>query len=177
MDSLDQYAPGPANVARVRKNGEKWTLILVRDLRHAPDMVWAALTDCEHVREWAPFDVTGDLELEGSTVNLTWSGTGNTSVVRVTRVQAPNSLEFGDIRWELDSIGAGTRLTLWHKIDPRYISWGAAGWHICFDVLERMLDGNPISRIAGADAMKLAGWKRLTSEYAKQFETGASSAN
>jgi uncharacterized protein YndB with AHSA1/START domain len=170
MDSVNQYTPGPASEAGVRKNGEKWTLILVRDLRHAPDMVWAALTDCGQVREWAPFDVTGNLEREGSTVSLTWSGTGNTSVVRVTRVQAPNTLEFGDIRWELEPIGAGTRLTLWHNIDRRYISWGAAGWHICFDVLERMLSGNPISRIAGADAMKLEGWKKLTAEYQKQFE-------
>lgn len=173
MESPVQYAPGPASEARVRKNGEKWTLILVRDLRHAPEMVWEALTDCEQVREWAPFDVTGDLESEGSTVSLTWTGTGNTSVVNVTRVDVPHTLEFGDIRWELESIGSGTRLTLWHNIDRRYISWGAAGWHICFDVLERMLNGNPMSRIAGADAMKLEGWKRLTAEYAKQFETSA----
>ena len=170
MDSLDQYTPGPAHEARVRKNKEKWTLILVRDLRHAPGMVWEALTDCKQVREWAPFDVTGDLKREGATVSLTWTGTGNTSVVRVSRVEPSHALEFGDIRWELEPIGAGTRLTLWHNIDPRYISWGAAGWHICFDVLERMLSGNPISRIAGVDAMKLEGWKRLTAEYQKQFE-------
>ena len=170
MNGLDQYAPGPASEARVRKNGDKWTLILVRDLRHPPGMVWAALTDQEQVREWAPFDVTGDLESAGSTVSLTWRGTGNTSVVNVTRVEAPHVLEFGDIRWELEPIGGGTRLTLWHVIDRRYISWGAAGWHICFDVLDRMLAGNPISRIAGADAMKLEGWKRLTAEYQKQFE-------
>lgn len=173
MGGFDQYTPGSASAAQVRKGGDKWTLILVRDLRHAPEMVWAALTDTGEVREWAPFDVTGDLESEGSTVSLTWTGTGNTSVVRVTRVNVPHTLEFGDIRWELEPIGSGTRLTLWHKIDRRYISWGAAGWHICFDVLERLLDGNPISRIAGADAMKLEGWKRLTAEYAKQFETVA----
>ena len=170
MESPEQYTPGPASQVQVRKNGEKWTLILVRDLRHPPAMVWDALTDCEQLCEWAPFDVSGDLKSERSTVSLTWTGTGNTSVVRVTRVHAPHTLEFGDIRWELDPISAGTRLTLWHKIDRRYISWGAAGWHICFDVLERMLAGNPMSRIAGGDAMKLEGWKRLTAEYAKQFE-------
>jgi hypothetical protein len=38
----------------------------------------------------------------------------------------------------------GTRLTLWHNIDRRFISWGTAGWHICFDVLERLLAGKPI---------------------------------
>ena len=43
-------------------------------------------------------------------------------------------------------------LTLWHSIDRRFISWGAAGWHICFDVLDRLLAGEPIGRIVGAEA-------------------------
>jgi hypothetical protein len=74
-----------------------------------------------------------------------------------------------DIRWELEASGGGTRLTLWHNIDRRFISWGAAGWHICFDVLERLLAGEPIGRIVGAEAMKFGGWQRLNAEYAKQF--------
>jgi uncharacterized protein YndB with AHSA1/START domain len=49
-----QYAPGPASGAQVRKDGEKWTLILVRELRHSPEKVWQALTDPVHLREWAP---------------------------------------------------------------------------------------------------------------------------
>jgi hypothetical protein len=88
---------------------------------------------------------------------------------RVTRADAPEVLEYGDIRWELEAFGSGTRLTLWHNIDRRFISWGAAGWHIAFDVLDRLLSGNPIGRIVGADAMKFAGWKRLVAEYAKLF--------
>jgi len=35
---------------------------------------------------------------------------------------------------------------------------GAAGWHICFDVLERLLAGRPIGRIVGAEALKFGGW-------------------
>ena len=46
---------------------------------------------------------------------------------------------------------------------------GAAGWHICFDVLDRLLGGAPIGRIVGPDAMKFGGWQRLNAEYAKQF--------
>ena len=37
--------------------------------------------------------------------------------------------------------GGGTRLTLWHNIDRRFIAMGAAGWHICLDVLDRLLAG------------------------------------
>ena len=46
---------------------------------------------------------------------------------------------------------------------------GAAGWHICFDLLERLLAGQPIGRIVGVEAMNFGGWQRLNAEYAEQF--------
>jgi hypothetical protein len=93
----------------------------------------------------------------------------------VRRAAAPNVLEFGwggnDMRWELEDFGGGTRLTLWHNIDRRFISMGAAGWHICFDVLDRFLSGTPVGRMVGPDAMKFAGWPRLLGEYTKLLGT------
>ena len=169
MTTREQYTPGPASGAQVRKGGEKWTLILVRELRHSPEKVWQALTDPAQVREWAPFVADGSLGTAGATVSLTWVGTGRPQATTVTRADAPEVLEYGDIRWELEPSGGGTRLTLWHNIDRRFISWGAAGWHISLDVLDYLLSGNPIGRIAGGDAMKFAGWQRLNAEYAQQF--------
>ena len=61
MTDREQYTPGPASGAEVRKDGEKWTLILVRELRHPPAMVWQALTDPAHLSEWAPFDADRNL--------------------------------------------------------------------------------------------------------------------
>jgi hypothetical protein len=170
MIEPESYTPGPARGAQVRKDGEKWTLILVRELRHAPEKVWLALTGPDHLREWAPFVVDGSLGTAGATVNLTWVGNPTPMKTTVTRADPPRLLEYGDIRWELEATGVGTRLTLWHSIDRRFVSWGAAGWHICFDVLDHLLNGTPIGRIAGADSMKYAGWKQLTVEYAKQFD-------
>jgi uncharacterized protein YndB with AHSA1/START domain len=171
-----QYAPGPAIGAQVRKDGEKWTLILVRELRHSPEKVWQALTDPAHRREWAPFEADGSLGTVGTTVKLTTVGTPTPQVseTTVTRADAPKVLEYdwgSKIRWELEAFGGGTRLTLWHNIDRRFISMGAAGWHICFDVLDRLLSGTPIGRIVGGEAMKF-GWQRLNAEYAKQFGIG-----
>ena len=176
MLDREQYTPGPASGAQVEKHGDRWTLILVRELRHSPEKVWQALTDPAQVREWAPFVVDGNLGMVGSTVKLTWVGNPTTPIdTKVTRADAPRMLEYGDIRWELEATGSGTRLTLWHSIDRRFVTWGAAGWHISFDVLDRFLAGDPIGRIAGADAMKFAGWQRLVGEYAKQF--GAEAPN
>ena len=165
-----QYAPGPAGSAQVRKDGEKWTLILVRELRHPPEKVWRALTDRAHLRAWAPFDVDGDLDTVG-TVKLTWVGAPAPIETTVTRADSPRVLEYNDIRWELEPLSTGTRLTMWHSIDRRYVSWGAAGWHISFDVLDRFLAGEPTKRIVGPEAMKVEGWQKLVAEYARQFET------
>src|SRR6266404_642101 len=72
MSDREQYTPGPASGARVKKEGaqkdkDKWTLILVRELRHSPEKVWQALTDPAHLREWAPFVVDGSLGTVGTT--------------------------------------------------------------------------------------------------------------
>src|SRR5580765_7915931 len=123
MIDLAQYTPGPASGAQIRKEeGENWTLILVRELRHSPEQVWQALTDPAHLREWAPFDADGSLARVGTTVKLTAVGapTPQVSETTVTRAEAPRLLEYNwggnDIRWELEASGGGTRLTLWHDI-------------------------------------------------------------
>ena len=169
-----QYAPGAAFGAEVRKDGDRWTLVLVRELRHPPAKVWTALTDPMHLREWAPFDADRNLGRIG-TATLTTVGAPvpQVSETQVKRADPPRLLEFSwgaqDLRWELEPLGGGTRLTLWHNINRGFISMGAAGWHICFDVLDRLLLGQPIGRIVGADALQFGGWQRLNAEYAEQF--------
>jgi uncharacterized protein YndB with AHSA1/START domain len=175
MTERDPYTPGPARGAQIRKDGETWTLILVRELRHAPEKVWQALTDPVHLREWAPFDADTSLGTVGTTVKLTTvnAPTPHVTETHVRRADAPKVLEYdwggNELRWKLEALGGGTRLTLWHNIDRRFISMGAAGWHICLDVLDRFLGATPIGRAVGPDAMKIDGWQRLHAEYTKQF--------
>jgi uncharacterized protein YndB with AHSA1/START domain len=105
----EQYTPGPANVAQVQRDGDKWTLVLVKELRHSPEKVWQAITDPVHLREWAPFDADGNLDTVGATVKLTWVATAQATETKVTQADPPNLLEYGDIRWELEALGGGTR--------------------------------------------------------------------
>ena len=111
----------------------------------------------------------------GVRVQLTTVGSyqSQTTETEVTQADAPRLLEYkwgdSDIRWELEPTAQGTRLTQWTKIDRRYISMGAAGWHICFDVLDHLLSGAPIGRLVGSDALQFEGWQRLNAEYATQF--------
>ena len=176
MIAREQYTPGPASGARIAsREGESWTLVLVRQLRHSPAKVWTALTDPAHLREWAPFDSDGNLAAEGRTVRLTTVGAPTLLVTEttVTRADPPRELVYNwggnDMRWELEPHDGGTRLTLWTSIDRRYIAIGAAGWHVCFDVLDHLLGGTPLGRMAGMEVMKFDGWQRLAVEYKKQF--------
>ena len=175
MTVSEQYSLGPANIAHVEKDGDNWTLVLVRNLRHAPEKVWQAITDPAQLREWAPFDADRSLNAAGVKVKLTTVGAPGPHVTEtvITRADAPRLLEYTwggfDMRWQLEAAAGGTRLTLWTNIDRRFIAMGAAGWHLCFDVLDHLLSGNPLGRIVGPDAMKFEGWQRLHAEYAKQF--------
>src|SRR6185295_5734758 len=146
-------------------------LVLVRELAHPPSKVWTAITDPEHLREWAPFDSDRNLDAVG-TAMLTTVGAPSPHVTetKVKRAEAPKLLEYnwggGDVRWELEAAGGGTRLTLWASINRGFISMGAAGWHICLDVLDHLLGGDPLGRMAGMEVMKFDGWQRLNAEYA-----------
>lgn len=170
----DDYQPGAAADAEARSDGSRWTLVFVRQLRHPPSKVWLVLTDPDHMRRWAPFDADRNLGSKG-TVRLTLVG-GDTEKVfesEVRQVEAPRLLEYtwGDdlLRWELETIESGTRLTLRHTLDER--SWlpkVAAGWHICLDVAERALAGSPIGRILALEAKRF-GWERLNADYAELF--------
>lgn len=174
MSHRDRYKPGPASGAKIHKQADEWTLVLVRDLKHPPEKVWKALTDPNHLREWAPFDADRNLGSVG-TAQLTTVGAPKQMVseTRVKRADPFTALEFTwgeqDIRWELEAQGTGTRLTLWHNINRNFIAMGAAGWHICLDVLDHHLSETPLGRIVGPEAMAFEGWQRLHAEYKQQF--------
>jgi uncharacterized protein YndB with AHSA1/START domain len=176
MTARDEYTPGPAAGVQIRKSeAENWELIVVRELRHPPEKVWQAITDPAHLREWSPFDADTSLATEGAKVKLTTVNAPQLYVTETTVIRAdePHFLEYtwgaNPMRWELERTAIGTRLTLWTAINRRFISMGAAGWHICLDILDRLLAGTPIGRLVGADTMKISGWQNLTNEYAQQF--------
>jgi len=174
--STVEYMPGHAAGARIDKDGEKWTLVIVRELKHSPERVWSALTDPAQLSQWAPYDADGSLAVAGATVNFTTIGAPKEHIVatEIKRAVAPRVLEFewggGPFRWELEPHGAGTKLTLWANINKQFIAMGAAGMHVCLDVMDRMLDGDPIGRMVGPALMQNQEWQRLHKEYAELLD-------
>ena len=88
MTDREQYSPGPAGGAQIEKDGENWTLVLVKELRHPPEKVWQALTDPANLREWAPFEADTNLCTAGITVRLTTVGAPTPQVTETTVTRA-----------------------------------------------------------------------------------------
>jgi uncharacterized protein YndB with AHSA1/START domain len=165
------FEPGPLAEADCHASGDRWTLVFVRDLRHSPEKVWAALTEPARLREWSPYTADRDLGGVGdATLTMIDGDVSEDLPAFVRHAEPPTLLEYtsGDnvMRWELVATDHGTRLTLRHTVEDReWIPKVAAGWHLCLVVAEHLLDGHPIGPIRGEEALNY-GWKELHDAYA-----------
>ena len=160
--------------ASVVPDGDRWTLIFIRELRRPPEQVWPALTDPERLDRWAPFTAARDLGTPGeTTLTMVDGGERTPMAATVRRAEPPHLLEYtwgGDLlRWELEPTAGGTRLTLRHTLaDEGVEAMVAAGWHLCVDTLERLLAGEQTVAVRG-EAAREHGWEELRDRYAKMF--------
>jgi uncharacterized protein YndB with AHSA1/START domain len=154
--------------------GDRWTLVFVRELRHPRDKVWKALTDPDHLDAWSPFRPDRDLGTTGpATLAMVDGAESADTTATITTAEPPALLEYrwdeDLLRWELDEIDGGTRLTLRHTVQAEgWLPKVAAGWHICLDVADRLLAGDPVPVIRGNEAKKF-GWQELADAYAAKL--------
>lgn len=166
------YTPTPLAPVTAEIKEERSTLIFHRNFRQSPEKVWEALTDPKQLAEWAPYISDRNLATEGSaTLIMTDGMLEETFPATVTRAIPPSLLEYdwssGLLVWELTPQGEGTHLTLRHTVKtPDWLPKVAAGWHMCLDVMEKLLGGHPIGRIVGKESMDY-GWGSLHEAYAK----------
>jgi uncharacterized protein YndB with AHSA1/START domain len=172
------FDPGELAPVDVSPSQDRWTLVFVKELRHPPEKVWAALTEPAQLSRWAPYTADRNLGDTGDAMLRMIDGDKMSDLPgSVNRADPPLLLEHtwgGDLlRWELVPTDTGTRLTLRHTVDDR--DWApkvAAGWHLCLVVAERLLDGRPIPPVRGAEAKKF-GWDELHGRYAEKLADDA----
>jgi uncharacterized protein YndB with AHSA1/START domain len=164
-------APQPITTER---DGDRWTLVFVRDLRHPPEAVWAALTDPAQLQAWAPFRPDRALATPGDATFVMVDGEHEeATAASVQLADAPRVLQYdwaGDLlRWELEPVERGTRLTLRHTVQSQeWVPRVAAGWHLCLDVADRLLAGDPVDAVVGRAAIDHGG-DELRAAYAAQL--------
>jgi uncharacterized protein YndB with AHSA1/START domain len=169
------WQPTPLAPVEAEPDADRWTLIFVREFRHPREKVWAALTDPAQLDAWSPFRADRNLADTGpATLTMVDGETEVPMDATVLRAEPPALLEYtwdkDLLRWELaEAETGGTRLTLRHTVVAEaWIPKVAAGWHLCFDVAEHLLDGDPVPTVRGQAAMEY-GWQGLHDQYAAKL--------
>jgi len=165
--------PREGNLERV---DDRWRLRFVRMLPHAPEKVWRALTEEEHLAAWFPTTIEGEFR-KGAPLRFRFRGDeALPESGEVIECDPPRVLEFTwgfsgeeddrpeQSRIELVPEGDGCRLTFLTTYDRVGKSArDAAGWHLCLDQLEAHLAGAPST---GSSPEQ---WKPLNRRYAERF--------
>ena len=168
---LEDYKPSaPAEVECITESRQA-ALVFVRQLRHPPAKVWSAMTERTKIPKWAPYEPDRNLDALGPvSLKMIDGSTPEYYASEVLEIEEGRLLVYSwgsdnTLRWELEGNADGTRLTLRHTVqDERWITPSAAGWHMCLDFAEILMDGYAIGPVLAETAMKY-GWEELARHY------------
>jgi uncharacterized protein YndB with AHSA1/START domain len=159
-----------------RSEEGRWSLRFERRLPQAPEKVWHALTEEEHLAAWFPTTIEGELR-EGAELQFRFRGEeAPPTRGEMLTYDPPRVMEFTwgqtgeDVdqpertRFELVPEGSGSRLTMTTTYDQVGKSArDAAGWHICLDGLEGHVAGESV------DERAHERWRPLNRRYTEKF--------
>jgi uncharacterized protein YndB with AHSA1/START domain len=155
------------------KDGQS-VLSFERRLDHAPERVWRAVTEAEHLRAWFPTTIDGDRRAGGA-LRYRFENEPELPPMdgEMVRFDPPLVLEFtwgpDRLRIELVPDGDGTRLILTDVLEEHgKAARDGAGWHECLDLLASHLDDAPPPWKAGER------WSAVHPEYVERFGEAAS---
>lgn len=159
--------------ASLTESDGHYSLSLERRLAHSPQKVWRVLMEKELLHQWFPAHVVGEWEV-GAALRFEFhhgEGDGLSDEElrgEVVTVEPERLLEF---RWgkhllrcELIADGEGCRLLFSEDIEDA--SWGArnaAGWELCLENLELILQG------ASAATLVADVWRERFAHYVEVF--------
>lgn len=121
-----------------------------RVVMHPGEEVWAYLTENGKLQRWFPELSVEDLK-EGGLIKFDF-GNGTFEEMRITALEPGAVLAYtwadDHVRFELYPVPGGCRLTLIEtirRITP-HTPKDLAGWHVCLDVVQALLDGRTLDR-------------------------------
>lgn len=171
---LEDYKPSTPAKISCRSDGETSTLVFERRFSHPPERVWRALTAKEQIPKWAPYGPDRDLDTVGpASLHMNDGSEPPDYDISVDEVVPGKLLRhswgLSVLEWQLEASDNGTRLILNHSVpNPEWVTSAAAGWHLCFDFVELLMNGiefGPIVPVSGEAAMAY-GWEKLARHYA-----------
>ncbi|UJL47002.1 SRPBCC family protein [Virgibacillus sp. NKC19-16] len=149
-------------IATIDKLGEVPTAVYERQINYPVDDVWSYLTENEKLQLWFPELEIGELEIGGKIHFDLQDGTYET--MDILEVDHGRVFAFtwdkNSVRFELTANSFGCRLVFKEYLNEvtGHTAKDLAGWHICLDVIEALLDGTTIRNRRGR-------WNKWYSRY------------
>ena len=148
------------------------TLTLTRDYPQPIERVWAAVSTPARIADWMGVEWLGDeggALHEGAHFDYRFANSDLESRAHVLRFEPPHLIEhswfenvppYGRIRWALEEVKGGTRLTLTHFLPPfEEAPRAGSGWTILLEQLAKSLGDTPAE----------LSWRDLRDDYAERF--------
>ncbi len=146
------------------RDGDRLGLRFERTFRHAPERVWRALTESDQLQHWMPCNIVGPRRA-GAEVDVPfWPEVAAKYEIpdptlpgRILVWDPPHTFSWmwdtDTLTFELESTSDGTHLvfTTWITQGPT-VDQIAAGYHVCFEQLERLVDTDVPPRFIDQDA-------------------------
>ena len=153
---------------------DRFELTLERKLAHPVEKVWRVLTEPELLCQWFPCDVVGEWKVGADLQFIFRHGEGEGLSEeelrgKVLAVEPPHLLEFSwgqhHFRCQLTADGDGCHLRFTESLtDPSQGARNAAGWEMCFENTEAVLQGVEVALFV------YEVWKTKFEKYVKKFE-------
>lgn len=144
-----------------------YTATYERRFAQSPKQVWAMLTDNEKLQLWFPELKVEKLQ-KGGVLSFR-RGDGTFDNMAITDFEEGKVLAFewaeDEVRFELEEVESGTKLWLIEFISrlTPHTARDLAGWHVCLDVIEALLENKEIERERE--------WEREFPEYARLIDS------
>ncbi|WP_449354476.1 SRPBCC family protein [Virgibacillus natechei] len=151
-------------IATIDKSGNVPTAVYVRQINYPIDEVWSYLTENEKLQLWFPELEIGELE-KGDKIYFDLQD-GTYEAMDILEVDHGRIFAFtwdkNSVRFELKANSFGCRLVLKEYLNEitDHPAKDLAGWHICLDAIEALLDGTTIRNQRGL-------WNKWYSKYQK----------
>lgn len=153
-------------IAHIEKIENSYTATYERHLNYSIQEVWSYLTDNEKLPKWFS-ELRVDELRKGGVIKFDM-GDGTFDELSILDLKVNSVLEFSwwldTVRFELTEGSNGCILRLIEKINTitNHTPRDLAGWHVCLDVIEALLDGTTIDR--------KEEWKIWYEKYGKEIE-------
>lgn len=136
-------------IATFNKDNDILTAIYEHTLNHSVNDVWAYLTENNMLQQWFPELEIQELKRDGEILfNL---GDGEYERMQITEVVPKNIFSFtwdkNAVCFELNAKESGCLLIFKEYLNEvtAHTPKDLAGWHVCLDVIEALLDGRSIA--------------------------------